>query len=123
MIDGTPCNKDTNDKCVNGICRPAGCDNKLYSNTQLNKCGVCNLDEDICEDIFGAFSTEKMNKLRNYNKHPDYYHVTKIPKEATNIEILQLGYPNDGNYIGKNDKISIINEKYFIYEIYSIGRR
>lgn len=81
------------------------------------------MDEDICEDIFGTFSTEKMNELQNYNKHPDYYHVTKIPKGATNIEIVQLGYPNDGNYIGKNGKISIIKENYLIFENYSIGRR
>lgn len=101
VIDGTSCNKNTNDKCVNGICRSAGCDNKLNSNMVLNKCGVCDLNEDICEDIVGTFSTKQMDEARNNNKHPDYFHVTRISKGATNIEILQLGYAGDGNYIGK----------------------
>lgn len=100
MIDGTRCNQDTFDKCVNGICRPAGCDNKLYSNAILNKCGVCNANDDICENMFGIFSTKQIDKARHNSKHPDYYHVTKIPKGATNIEIIQFGYPGDGNYIG-----------------------
>lgn len=100
MIDGTSCNKNSNDKCVNGVCRPAGCDNKLYSNARLNKCGVCNLDEAVCEHIFGIFSAQDMDKARNYSKQPDYYRVTRIPKGATNIEILQLGHSGDGNYIG-----------------------
>ncbi|XP_055302923.1 A disintegrin and metalloproteinase with thrombospondin motifs 9-like [Sitodiplosis mosellana] len=99
VIDGTPCNKKSNDKCVNGVCRPAGCDNKLYSKAKLNKCGVCNLNDDVCEDILGIFSKEELDKARNYSKHPDYYHVGRIPKGATNIEILQLGLPADGNYI------------------------
>lgn len=31
VIDGTSCTHDSFNKCVNGVCRPAGCDNILYS--------------------------------------------------------------------------------------------
>ncbi|CAG0901203.1 unnamed protein product [Darwinula stevensoni] len=34
VIDGTTCGPDTNDICVNGICKPAGCDHILDSNKQ-----------------------------------------------------------------------------------------
>lgn len=33
--DGTTCTVDSFDKCVNGICRPAGCDNELNSIAKL----------------------------------------------------------------------------------------
>lgn len=35
VIDGTPCGPDTFDVCVNGECRPAGCDRKLLSTKAL----------------------------------------------------------------------------------------
>lgn len=36
--DGTPCNQDGFDKCVNGHCHQAGCDNILYSTAVLGEC-------------------------------------------------------------------------------------
>lgn len=35
--DGTPCNQDGFNKCVNGHCHPAGCDNILYSDAVLGE--------------------------------------------------------------------------------------
>lgn len=35
--DGTPCNQDGFDKCVNGHCHQAGCDNILYSTAVLGE--------------------------------------------------------------------------------------
>lgn len=37
VTDGTSCTVDSFDKCVNGICRPAGCDNELNSIAKLGK--------------------------------------------------------------------------------------
>lgn len=37
VIDGTTCSFDSFDKCVNGICRPAGCDNELNSIAKLGE--------------------------------------------------------------------------------------
>lgn len=37
VIDGTKCDFDSYNICVNGICRPGGCDNVLYSNTTLGR--------------------------------------------------------------------------------------
>lgn len=83
-----------------GICHPAGCDNQLDSGAKLDQCGVCNGNNDTCMDIVGFFRPEDIAKAREYSKTPYYYHVTKIPKGASNIEILQPGYLDDLNYIG-----------------------
>jgi thrombospondin motif-containing protein 9 len=37
VVDGTPCGPDTYDMCVNGICKPAGCNHMLGSSMQLGK--------------------------------------------------------------------------------------
>ncbi|XP_055309435.1 A disintegrin and metalloproteinase with thrombospondin motifs 9-like isoform X3 [Sitodiplosis mosellana] len=101
--DGTPCSHDSFHKCVNGICRPAGCNNQLDSDSKLDKCGVCNGNNDTCIDIVGNFRPEQIEKAKEYSKTRDYYHVTIIPKGAANIEILQPGYSNDLNYIALMD--------------------
>lgn len=100
MKDGTSCSHESFNKCVNGICRPAGCDNKLDSDAQLDKCGVCNGNNDTCHDIIGTFRPEQIERAKEYSKTQYYYHVTIIPKGASNIEILQPGYSDDLNYIG-----------------------
>lgn len=100
--DGTSCSQDSFNKCVNGICRPAGCNNQLDSDATLDKCGVCNGNNDTCMDIVGSFRPEQIETAKASSKTPFYYHVTVIPKGASNIEILQPGYSDDLNYIGKN---------------------
>lgn len=87
---------------MNGICHPAGCDNQLDSQAKLDKCGVCNGNNDTCMDIAGSFLPEQIEQAKEYSKTPYYYHVTIIPKGASNVEILQPGYSDDFNYIGEH---------------------
>lgn len=105
--DGTSCSHDSFNKCVNGICRPAGCNNQLDSDAKLDKCGVCNGNNDTCIDIVGNFRPEQIETAKEYSKTPYYYHVTLIPKGASNIEILQPGYSDDLNYIGELEILQI----------------
>lgn len=37
VIDGTSCTHDSFNKCVNGLCRLAGCDNILFSSAVLGE--------------------------------------------------------------------------------------
>lgn len=104
MKDGTSCSHDSFNKCVNGICRSAGCNNQLDSDAKLDKCGVCNGNNDTCIDIVGRFRPEQIEQAKEYSKTPYYYHVTIVPKGASNIEILQPGYSDDLNYIGELQK-------------------
>lgn len=101
MIDGTPCNQDTFDKCVNGICKPASCDNRLFSDVKSNKCGVCQANDDICEDVSGKYSATQISRSKRNSKTSDYYHVIRIPKGAANITINQPGSVKYQNYIGE----------------------
>uniref|UniRef100_A0A6B2E840 Putativedisintegrin and metalloproteinase with thrombospondin motifs 9 n=1 Tax=Phlebotomus kandelakii TaxID=1109342 RepID=A0A6B2E840_9DIPT len=100
--DGTPCSPQGFNKCINGICRPAGCDNVLYSSAVLDKCGVCNGQNDTCEDVFGSLSHQHFSEDIS-NRSTFYYRVTMIPKGSTNIEITQPGYGDDHNYIALMD--------------------
>ncbi|XP_037955485.1 A disintegrin and metalloproteinase with thrombospondin motifs 20 isoform X2 [Teleopsis dalmanni] len=91
--DGTTCSFDSFDKCVNGICRPAGCDNELNSLAKLDKCGVCEGNNDTCEDYTGNFYVSDLHKLQP-KKNSHFYYVTTIPKGASNIVVTQ---PEDQN--------------------------
>ncbi|ALC46009.1 CG14869 [Drosophila busckii] len=94
--DGTTCAVDSFDKCVNGICRPAGCDNELNSIAKLDKCGVCEGRNDTCEELTGNVRVADL--LKEKRAPQSLYHVTTIPKGASNIVITQPGYPTQ-NYI------------------------
>ncbi|KAL7986210.1 hypothetical protein Chor_011376, partial [Crotalus horridus] len=101
VIDGTPCGPDTNDICVQGLCRQAGCDHVLNSKARRDKCGVCGGDNSSCKTIAGTFNTV----------HYGYNTVIRIPAGATNIDIRQHSYsgkPEDDNYLGKR-KLTVIH--------------
>lgn len=110
---------------MNGVCREAGCDNELSSNAtlgkpkdttqmssistnvkisllllHLDKCGVCAGNNNTCFDIHGTFNSNQLKR----GSRPYYYYVTTIPKGASNIEIIQPGYPDDLNYIALSDE-------------------
>ncbi|MBN3308697.1 ATS9 metalloproteinase, partial [Amia calva] len=92
VIDGTPCGPDTNDICVQGLCRQAGCDHVLNSKARRDKCGVCGGDNSSCKTVAGTFNTV------NYG----YNVVVHIPSGATNIDVRQHSYsgkPEDDNYL------------------------
>lgn len=97
VIDGTPCNQGSFDKCVNGRCEKAGCDNVIGSSAKLDRCGVCEGRNDTCREINGALRYDEVyaNGAKSYHK------VIRIPKGATNIEIKQIGYIGDHNYISE----------------------
>lgn len=97
VIDGTSCSHDGFDKCVNGVCMPAGCDNVIGSSAkEVDRCGVCEGRNATCEDIYG---TLRYDEIRNRGLHK----VVTIPKGAANIEVRQNGYVNDHNYISVLD--------------------
>uniref|UniRef100_A0A8C5W708 ADAM metallopeptidase with thrombospondin type 1 motif 20 n=1 Tax=Leptobrachium leishanense TaxID=445787 RepID=A0A8C5W708_9ANUR len=56
VIDGTPCGPETDDVCVQGLCRQAGCDHVLNSKARKDKCGVCGGDNTSCKTLEGAFN-------------------------------------------------------------------
>lgn len=101
---------------MNGICQPAGCNNQLDSDAKLDKCGVCNGNNETCMDIEGTFRPEHIERAKEYSQTPYYYYVAVIPKGASNIEIKQPGRPDDLNYIGET-LFFIID----LLEIYSVN--
>lgn len=102
VIDGTPCSYHTFDKCINGACVPAGCDNELYSTAELDMCGVCKGRNETCESYYGNLTHHQFRKSANYQNNYFIYPVVTIPKGATNIEITQGSY-DDQNYIALRD--------------------
>uniref|UniRef100_A0A8C5BKQ3 ADAM metallopeptidase with thrombospondin type 1 motif 9 n=1 Tax=Gadus morhua TaxID=8049 RepID=A0A8C5BKQ3_GADMO len=92
VTDGTPCGPDTNDICVQGLCRQAGCDHVLNSKARRDKCGVCGGDNSSCKTIAGTFNIVRYG----------YNEVVRIPSGATNIDVRQHSYsgkPEDDNYL------------------------
>ncbi|XP_077132057.1 A disintegrin and metalloproteinase with thrombospondin motifs 9 isoform X1 [Ranitomeya variabilis] len=92
VVDGTSCGPDTNDICVQGLCRQAGCDHVLNSKARRDKCGVCGGDNSSCKTIAGTFNIV----------HYGYNTVVRIPAGATNIDVRQHSYsgkPEDDNYL------------------------
>ncbi|KRZ36996.1 A disintegrin and metalloproteinase with thrombospondin motifs gon-1, partial [Trichinella pseudospiralis] len=95
VVDGTPCGRYTDDICVDGICRKAGCDNRLGSQLKRDDCGVCGGDGTTCRKVSGVY-----NEVPQYG----YNFVMKIPIGASNIDIRQVawnGKMEDDNYLGK----------------------
>ncbi|KAM4651989.1 A disintegrin and metalloproteinase with thrombospondin motifs 9 [Discoglossus pictus] len=92
VVDGTSCGPDTNDICVQGLCRQAGCDHVLNSKARRDKCGVCGGDNSSCKTIAGTYNIV----------HYGYNTVVRIPAGATNIDVRQHSYsgkPEDDNYL------------------------
>ncbi|XP_044307990.1 A disintegrin and metalloproteinase with thrombospondin motifs 9 isoform X2 [Varanus komodoensis] len=108
VIDGTPCGPDTNDICVQGLCRQAGCDHVLNSKARRDKCGVCGGDNSSCKTVAGTFNTV----------HYGYNTVIRIPAGATNIDVRQHSYsgkPEDDNYLAlSSNEGFILNGDYVV---------
>ncbi|XP_043251540.1 A disintegrin and metalloproteinase with thrombospondin motifs gon-1-like [Colletes gigas] len=110
VIDGTPCGPDTFHVCVNGLCKPAGCDHVLNSTAELDTCGVCKGDNSTCQRITGTYNDTKYG----------YTRVTKIPAGSSYIDIRQHGWKgshDDSNYLalrlGEDGKY-ILNGNYMV---------
>ncbi|XP_061689162.1 LOW QUALITY PROTEIN: A disintegrin and metalloproteinase with thrombospondin motifs 9-like [Syngnathoides biaculeatus] len=92
VTDGTACGPDTNDICVQGLCRQAGCDHVLNSKARRDKCGVCGGDNSSCKTVANTFNIVRYG----------YNEVVRIPSGATNIDVRQHSYsgkPEDDNYL------------------------
>jgi len=48
VADGTDCEKNSLDKCIEGQCTKVGCDGVIGSNAVIDRCGVCNGDGSTC---------------------------------------------------------------------------
>ncbi|XP_077545938.1 ADAM metallopeptidase with thrombospondin type 1 motif A isoform X1 [Haemaphysalis longicornis] len=89
VIDGTACNPESYDVCINGICKPAGCDHQLNSTATTDMCGVCGGDNATCRTITGHFNRAEFG----------YNFVTVIPAGASYVDIHQFGFEKDDNYL------------------------
>ncbi|XP_055377967.1 A disintegrin and metalloproteinase with thrombospondin motifs 9-like isoform X3 [Condylostylus longicornis] len=99
VIDGTTCSYESFDKCVNGVCQPAACDNVLNSSAKLDRCGVCNGKNDTCTEVVRKFYRyQLLSNQRSHNGSTFYYYVDVIPRGASNIEIIE-GSPGKLTYI------------------------
>ncbi|XP_059610562.1 papilin isoform X1 [Phlebotomus argentipes] len=89
VIDGTRCNEESLDVCVDGVCQPVGCDMMLGSDAKEDKCRKCDGDGSSCKTVSGVLD---MNNLQ-----VGYNDILLIPAGATNIEIKEVAPSN--NYL------------------------
>ncbi|CAJ0931148.1 unnamed protein product, partial [Mesorhabditis belari] len=93
VTDGTPCDQNGNDLCVDGTCRSAGCDHVLDSGMKRDRCGICGGDGSGCRVVKGQY-----NERGSFG----YNEVMKIPAGSANIDIRQHGWAgakDDDNYL------------------------
>ncbi|VDP44587.1 unnamed protein product [Soboliphyme baturini] len=104
--------------CVDGSCRPevfqkAGCDHRLGSDLERDKCGVCGGDGTTCRFVSGHF-----NEQTSYG----YNFVMKIPIGATNIHVDQHAWNDkkeDDNYLAlQNAKGEFILNGHFQVSVF-----
>ncbi|CAK6431941.1 unnamed protein product [Pipistrellus nathusii] len=79
VVDGTPCEPGRPDVCVDGVCRAVGCDHKLDSTAQEDKCLQCGGDGTACYPVSGTFDVSDLR--RGYNQ------ILIVPPGATSIRI------------------------------------
>ncbi|XP_069370143.1 A disintegrin and metalloproteinase with thrombospondin motifs 6 isoform X2 [Paralichthys olivaceus] len=89
VIDGTRCQADSLNICINGECKHVGCDNILGSDAKEDRCRVCGGDGSTCEATEGLFN-ESLPR-------GGYMEVVQIPKGSVHIEIKEVAMSK--NYI------------------------
>uniref|UniRef100_A0A915Q5B9 Papilin n=1 Tax=Setaria digitata TaxID=48799 RepID=A0A915Q5B9_9BILA len=82
VIDGTKCDYRANDICVEGVCLPVGCDNKLGSAIKNDKCGKCGGDGSTCKTVEGYFDERNLS--------PGYHNIIRLPVGATSISVEEM---------------------------------
>ncbi|XP_054612641.1 A disintegrin and metalloproteinase with thrombospondin motifs 6 isoform X2 [Dunckerocampus dactyliophorus] len=82
VIDGTRCQADSLDICINGECKHVGCDNVLASDAKEDRCRVCGGDGSTCEATEGLFNESL--------PLGGYMEVVHIPKGSVHIEIREV---------------------------------
>ncbi|XP_070542700.1 ADAMTS-like protein 5 isoform X2 [Ptychodera flava] len=100
VLDGTPCSSETLDMCIAGNCVYVGCDGVLGSNKTEDMCRVCGGNGEECNHHKYVYQNDFPPSGRlGYNE------ITKIPKGATHIEIMD----KSRNYLAIME-----NEKYIL---------
>ncbi|XP_006865675.1 PREDICTED: papilin [Chrysochloris asiatica] len=79
VVDGTACEPGKPEVCVDGSCRVVGCDHKLDSSKQEDKCLQCGGDGTTCYPVTGTFDANDLS--RGYNQ------ILIVPLGATSIHI------------------------------------
>ncbi|KPJ10062.1 Papilin, partial [Papilio machaon] len=107
VVDGTRCNDESFDVCVNGTCQPVGCDMMLGSNAHEDKCRECRGNGTNCRTISGLIDSSDLRK--------GYNDVLLIPQGSTSIYISEVRASN--NYLAlrsKQDNVYYLNGEYHI---------
>ncbi|XP_022174083.1 papilin isoform X3 [Myzus persicae] len=89
VIDGTTCDEEKLDVCVDGKCLSVGCDNLLGSPVREDRCRNCGGDGSNCNTVQGILD---MNDLQY-----GYTDILLIPAGATNIRVREIQPSN--NYL------------------------
>ena len=82
VVDGTSCDDEGRRVCVDGECRPVGCDGLLGSTTEEDKCRVCGGDGSACDTVTAVIKEEEFKM--------GYNDLSMIPPGATNILITEV---------------------------------
>ncbi|XP_061722019.1 papilin isoform X2 [Cydia pomonella] len=106
--DGTRCNDESFDVCVDGTCQPVGCDMMLGSNAREDKCRVCRGNGTNCHTNAGL--------INNQDYTQGYNDILLIPEGATNIIIEEIDKSN--NYLALRSKK---DNKYYLNGDYQIS--
>jgi len=97
--DGTRCNSNpsVHDVCIEGICKPVGCDNKLDSGLKYDRCAVCGGNSSTCSYVSGEYT----NNWRRWGPNqPD--EIVTIPIGSTNVFAKMKA--NTRNMLGVKDE-------------------
>ncbi|XP_072310458.1 A disintegrin and metalloproteinase with thrombospondin motifs 6 isoform X2 [Eucyclogobius newberryi] len=106
VIDGTRCQADSLNICINGECKHVGCDNILSSDAKEDRCRVCGGDGSTCEATEGLFN-ESLPR-------GGYMEVVHIPKGSVHIEIKEASISK--NYIALKSE----GDEYYINGAWTI---
>ncbi|XP_065346568.1 papilin-like [Cloeon dipterum] len=113
VVDGTRCNDETLDVCVEGKCMPVGCDLFLGSSLREDKCRDCGGDNSGCITVSEiiSFETDSSDVERGYND------LLLIPAGATNIFVRELNPTNNLLAIRNENNTYYLNGHYGYYLI------
>ncbi|XP_050528636.1 papilin isoform X2 [Daktulosphaira vitifoliae] len=124
VIDGTLCDSESLDVCVDGRCMPVGCDNILGSPIREDRCRNCGGDGTDCNTVRGILD---MNDLQY-----GYTDILLIPAGATNIRVREIQPSNNylairnitGHYyLNGNWKIDYPKSLYFCGTVFHYERK
>ncbi|GAV00689.1 hypothetical protein RvY_11503-2 [Ramazzottius varieornatus] len=90
VIDGTACNEEGTSVCIRRKCVSVGCDKRLGSHLQEDKCRVCGGDGNTCKFVEGLYDETSVPQST-------YAEFLVLPAGSTNIQIRERR-PSD-NYL------------------------